>query len=60
LQIRLGSESHVRKVVQTEITMAQNSVAQLFGSLLDRDGTIAAKDIPFKKLSDAINELLKR
>jgi peroxiredoxin len=28
--------------------------------LLDRDGKIAAKDIPFKKLSDAINELLKR
>lgn len=28
--------------------------------LLDRDGKIAAKDIPFKKLSDAIIELLKR
>jgi protein-disulfide isomerase len=28
--------------------------------LLDRDGRIAAKDIPFKKLSDAIIELLKR
>ena len=27
--------------------------------LLDRDGKIAAKDIPFKKLSDAISELLK-
>jgi peroxiredoxin len=28
--------------------------------LLDRDGKIAAKDIPFKKLSDAIRELLKK
>ena len=28
--------------------------------LLDREGKIAAKDIPFKKLSDAIVELLKR
>ena len=28
--------------------------------LLDRDGKIAAKDIPFKKLSNAIIELLKR
>ena len=27
--------------------------------LLDRDGKIVAKDIPFKKLSDAITELLK-
>ena len=28
--------------------------------LLDRDGKIAAKDIPFKKLRDAISELLKK
>lgn len=28
--------------------------------LLDRDGIIAAKDIPFQKLSDAISELLKK
>lgn len=28
--------------------------------LLDRDGKIAAKDIPIKKLSVAIDELLKK
>ena len=28
--------------------------------LLDREGKISAKDIPFKKLSDAIVELLKK
>lgn len=28
--------------------------------LLDRDGKIAAKDIPFEKLNDAISELLKK
>ena len=28
--------------------------------LLDRDGKIAAKDIPFKKLSGAIDDLLKK
>lgn len=31
-----------------------------FYYLLDRDGNIAAKDIPFKKLSGAIDELLKK
>ena len=31
-----------------------------FYYLLDQDGKIAAKDIPFKKLSSAIDELLKR
>ena len=28
--------------------------------LIDREGKIAAKDIPFKKLSEAVIELLKR
>jgi hypothetical protein len=28
--------------------------------LLDREGKIAAKDIPMKKLSGAIDELLKK
>lgn len=31
-----------------------------FYYLLDQDGKIAAKDIPFKKLSGAIDDLLKK
>ena len=51
----------------SQVSDADKKIRKLFNVkgtptyyLLDRDGKIAAKDIPFKKLSDAISELLKR
>lgn len=50
-----------------QIHDADKSLVKLFNVkgtptyyLLDREGKIAAKDIPFKKLSGAIDDLLKR
>ena len=51
----------------TQVSDADKRIRKLFNVkgtptyyLLDRDGKIAAKDIPFKKLNDAIIELLKK
>ena len=50
-----------------QIHDADQSLVKLFNVkgtptyyLIDREGKIAAKDIPFKKLSGAIDELLKK
>jgi peroxiredoxin len=50
----------------TQVWDADQTISKLFNVkgtpfyyLIDRDGKIVAKDIPFKKLNDAILELLK-
>ena len=50
----------------TQVVDADHSIQKLFNVkgtptyfLLDREGKIVAKDIPFKKLNDAISQLLK-
>jgi peroxiredoxin len=51
----------------TQVVDADHTIQKLFNVkgtptyfLLDREGKLVAKDIPFKKLNDAITELLKK
>jgi len=50
----------------TQVLDSDQTISKLFNVkgtpfyyLIDRDGKIVAKDIPFKKLNDAILEILK-